>query len=59
MLVALSVITVKEVTSEPVPEVVGIATSLALSPKTGNLKVFLRMSRNLRCRDLNSTFGCS
>ena len=41
----LSVMTEKLVTSEPVPEVVGMATSLAFWPSLGNLNARLRMSR--------------
>ena len=41
----LSVMTEKLVTSEPVPEVVGMATSLAFWPSFGNLNARLRMSR--------------
>ena len=42
----LSVMTEKLVTSEPVPEVVGMATSLAFWPSFGNLNARLRTSKN-------------
>jgi hypothetical protein len=38
-------------TSEPVPEVVGIATNLALLPRRGYLYIRLRMSRNFCFKD--------
>ena len=54
-----SVMTEKEVTAEPVPEVVGIATIFALAPSLGNLKARLRISMNRSFRPSKVVSGCS
>ena len=55
----LSVMTEKLVTSLPVPEVVGMATSLILVPSFGNLKARLRMSMKRWRRPSKLVSGCS
>ena len=46
MPVLSSVITANGVISEPVPDVVGMQTSLASLPSSGNLNARLRTSKN-------------
>ena len=47
------------VTSEPVPEVVGIQTIVAFSPKGGNSKIRLRISIKRIAKSSNLSSGCS
>jgi len=54
MLFTLSVITAKDVTSDPVPEVVGIATILACLPNLGNLYILFLISINLSLKSSKS-----
>ena len=43
----------------PVPDVVGMHTSLAFSPSVGNLKARLRTSKNFSRMSAKTTSGCS
>ena len=52
-------ITAKGVTSDPVPEVVGMATRIAFLPIFGKLEMRLRMSMKRMARSSNFTSGCS
>ena len=51
--------TANGVTSAPVPDVVGMQTSCASSPSTGNLNARLRTSKNFCLRSEKSISGCS
>ena len=56
---ASSVITAKGVTSDPVPDVVGMATMIAFFPREGNRQTLFRMSMNRMASWLNFTSGFS
>ncbi len=59
MLQDLSVITENGVTSEPVPEVVGIQINLAFFPNSGNLKARFLISMNFCLISSKQTSGFS
>ena len=59
MFALLSVITANGVTSEPVPEVVGIQINLAFLPNSGNLKARFLISMNFCLISSKLTSGCS
>ncbi|CPU65121.1 Uncharacterised protein [Mycobacteroides abscessus] len=54
-----SVMTANGVTSAPVPDDVGMHTSFALPPSSGNLYARLRTSKNFSRMSENSISGCS
>ena len=49
----------KGVTSEPVPDVVGIATIVAFLPSSGILQILFLISKNLIATSSNTVSGCS
>ena len=59
MFALLSVITANGVTSDPVPEVVGIQINLAFLPNSGNLKARFLISMNFCLISSKLTSGCS
>ncbi len=59
MPVSSSVMTANGVISLPVPEVVGMQTSFAFLPSSGNLNARLRTSKNFSHMSENSTSGFS
>ena len=52
-------ITANDVTSEPVPDVVGIATIRAFLPSSGTSQILFLISINLIATSSNTVSGCS